>query len=908
MTTPLTKNKTRFSRVFLLSAGLLFLIVGVVCALRHIWPFGDGNISYVDTAQYYIPSYYSLWDYFHGSSLHINWNTGLGEYGSGGLIYLLYPSTWVWLLVPRNRILEGLTLYLMANLLVVALSSSWVVSRRFPSVGTAAGTTLVLTYALSGFVLQYYSNYSWFDYIALFPIILWGLERLLKSGKWGLYTAALALCLYWSIYIGYMVCLYIIFFSAFYLLFMVEKPLRGRRALTLGLSTAVSLGLSAFKTLASSAGIVESARFQENVDEGMLSWFSTADFSYLRHTVLMLMGLELAVVVAVTAYRAARRADTPEARRRRSALRLFLCMGAVFAVPMLLPNVDTIWHFGPYNFFPMRYGYMLSATVLAAGGSALETLPPETLAPPAEEASSRRMLRRAGLILCLSAAVALMAPVVRAWHNYGACFLNCLAKKEGLVYYLCLMGAAAVWCLFYRLLLSLRSHRRVLALCAVTLQLGLCAYGLIGADDSASHRREYDETYIHEADALYEVFSDMDLGVFDRVKNPDTSLHAGYSTIAGISSLSSRRSSNSSGTLEAAELLGYTTNYFMIFDGDGTVFSDMLLGVRYAVTRADPDEALYAPLTTAGELTVSECLYTADAGLIFPAGALDSYYDGESMAERLELLYTAFTGKTGAAATPAYTYTFDDATMTGTLTFRAEDAQLVYFAASHDILLMNITANGEAILVPSYGNESNTVYPAQFNGGSLFLGEYENEDVTITFMAPLGAEETQLELLTLDRAAMASFNEDAAFASGYTVTRDMDTLTITATAEEANQMLWLPLRYDTGLVCTVNGQSVTAERAAGLVSAIPLQQGENEIILTTGKINWFSRGRLVTLGTAVVLAVYLLLRRRGLRWLKEPPAFLGKAALALFGALSLALFVFVYIAPPVVYILTHAAA
>ena len=905
MTTPLTKNKTRFSRVFLLTTGLLFLIVGVVCALRHIWPFGDGNISYVDTSQYYVPGYYSLWDFFHGNSLRINWNTGLGEYGKGGLSYLFYPTTWVWLLVPRDHILEGLTLYLLANLLLVDAVASWVVSRRFPSIGTAAGTAIALTYTLSGFALQYYSNYSWFDYVALFPLILWGLERLLKDGKWGLYAAALTLCLCWSIYFGYMICLYIIFFSALYLLFMVEKPLRGRRTLTLGLTTALSLGLSACKTLHSGTVIVDSSRFQDNVDEGLLSWFTTADFSYIRHTVLMLVGLELAVVLAVTAYRAVRRADTPEVRRWNSSLRLFAGMAIVFAVPMFLPNVDTLWHFGPHNFFPMRYGYMLSATALAAGGAALEALPPETLVPPAAEASSRRTLRRTGLILCLAAAVALMIPVVRAWHNYGACFLDCLTKNEKLVYYPCLVGAAALWCVFYRLLLSLRTHRRLLALCAVTLQLGICAFGLIGADDSTSHHREFSEAYVHEADTLYEVFSDMDLGVFDRVKNPDTSLHAGYSTIAGISSLSSRQSANSSGSLEAAELLGYTTNYFLIFDGDGTVFSDMLLGVRYAVTRSEPDEALYSPLTTAGELTISESLYTADAGLLFPAGALDGYYDGESMAERLELLYTAFTGKTGAAFTPDYTYTFDDTTMTGTLTFHAGDAQFVYFSATHDILLMNITANGETILVPSYGNENNTSYPAQFNGGSLFLGEYENEDVTITFMAPVGAEEEQLELLSLDRAAMASFNEDATFATDYTLTRDMDTLTITLTAEEDGQRLWLPLRYGTGLACTVNGQSVTTERAAGLVSAIPLQRGENEIVITTGKTNWFSRGRLITAGTVVVLAVYLLLRRRDIRWLTEPPTVLSKIAMVAFFALCIVLFVFIYIAPPAAYVLSR---
>ena len=70
------------------------------------------------------------------------------------------------------------------------------------------------------------------DCIALFPLIMIGLERLVQEKKAGLYYITLALCIFCNYYISIMICIFLVF--AFVLLFFSQKKGKGGAVLRFG--------------------------------------------------------------------------------------------------------------------------------------------------------------------------------------------------------------------------------------------------------------------------------------------------------------------------------------------------------------------------------------------------------------------------------------------------------------------------------------------------------------------------------------------------------------------------------------------------------------------------------------------------------------------------------------------------
>lgn len=76
-------------------------------------------------------------------------------------------------------------------------------------------------YALSGFVAAYSWDIMWMDCILLFPLIMVGLEKLVREQKPGLYFVTLALSVFANYYISIMICIFLVFY--FILLFLRRK-------------------------------------------------------------------------------------------------------------------------------------------------------------------------------------------------------------------------------------------------------------------------------------------------------------------------------------------------------------------------------------------------------------------------------------------------------------------------------------------------------------------------------------------------------------------------------------------------------------------------------------------------------------------------------------------------------------
>lgn len=883
--------------VCLAACGLTLLLLAAVYALRGVWPFGRDNVAYVDTTQFYLPDFYKLWDAMHGGPKNVSWYAGLAESGSADIWSLTEPANLVLLLVPRDHILEGLSLYLGVCMALIALGAAIALCVRFPDLHPAWRVVLSVSYAFSGYVLQYYSNFSWLWLAAVFPLLLLSLERLLREGRWGMYTLLYAYFLFYSVYFAYMATIYVVLFSCGYCLFLLPREQRGDRLLRLGLCTAAAFALTAFWWMGSSSYLAGSSRFQSNLDSGLITGLTTWDLTNTRHTVLMLLG---AAPCAALMLRALARRDG----RRRGAIRFFLWMGGVFLLPMVFTNIDTAWHFGQYNFFPMRYGYMLSATLIAGAALCLEA----EERPAAEDGPRPKPLPRLLAILPVLAGIILLEPGLSAlFREYGAVFLNVLNGKEYALYLARLVACGLLFTALYALLFSLRDRRArpwiaLLMLC----QLGLNACGLIAPSDDHIYTREYDPAYVDMADELYAYLGGADISPLTRAKNVDNSLNAGYPALAGVSALSSVNANNSPTRLGVFRELGYTVNYFRILDTGGTAFSDMLLGVDLILSQNPLDGTLYADTgDTAGSLRIGRAVYPGTVGLTYRAGSLDGYLDILDLPGRLNALYAAFTDGGGTLA-----YTPDTAleargegVYTYTLTCDLTERALLYMSAE-DAVLMNINAAGTPVPVPTYRSPENTVYPAAFNANLLYLGDFGPGTAEITFMSAAQLPAEALTVVALDQALLERFPADARRDPDTRISCEGASLTLELAAEDGDDCLFLPLTWSARWRCTVNGETVQPEPVLGVLTSVPLQAGENTVVLTRGRAPFsVTPGLIVTLLSLAAAAVFLALRRLrpGLR-LPEAGDRLRTAARVLFAAVSGAVLLLVYLTPVLLFL------
>ena len=901
-----SKNRILFSLwPCLACCGLTLLILAVVYALRGIWPFGTENIAYVDTVQFYLPDYYSLWDTLHGANRNINWFSGLIEDSNASLSALINPVNWVFLLVSRDHILEGLSLYLAAWLVIVALIASLVVSIRFRHLPFSWKVLLPLAYTFSGFVLQYYSNFSWLWITALFPLMLWFLELLWRDGNYLPYAVLYTYYLYYlSIYFTYMVTIYILLFSLAYCLFVCPKELRGDRILRLGLSTAAAFCITVPYWVGESTILADTSRFQSNLDSGLITGFTTWNITNTRHTVLMLLGTAFVFALLVRALWRQRTVENEAWLHRSRCILFFAFLLGMLAIPMIFTNIDTAWHFGQYNFFPMRYGYMIPATLLAAAGLCLQEEQHQPNCPVT--GNNIRLTTVSGTISALL--LVWLAP--KLWpifQQYGTCFLTSLGRDGYWKYFALLVCCGFLFFVLYLALFHLKKQRlsTVLTAAVLLLQLGSNAYALLAPDDGHVYTNEYDPAYVEKADSLYDYLSQQDISPLSRFKNVDNSLSASYPNLAGVSSAASVNSSNSGLRLGVFRELGYTVNYFRIVDTGGTVFSDMLFGVQNVLSAEELDSSLYTDTgITVDGIRIGTANYPGYIGLTYDNGALDNYLDYLTIPDRLNALYKAFTGADKLLARePACVLTAqDDGVRTYTLTVTLEGESFLYLAS--DSLLMNITADGQAIAVPTYQNTTNTVYPAAFNSNLLYMGCFEAGSCIVQFMSAVPLTEDSFTLVALDKENLDSFYADAAYDPGTTVEINENSIRLTCTSESAERSLFLPISYSGRWQCSVNGQAVSPQRVMGVLMSVPLQAGENEIVLTRGpsvsSFTWKEAFSLISLGLCLV---WLFLSRNHSKvQTLQLPVPIHTSAVILFYLICAAILAFIYIIPTILLI------
>lgn len=234
-----------------LSFAIPFLIICLIFTILGIYPLGSRTILTVDLYHQYMPFIYEFRaKLLEGRSLFYSWNGGLGnEYYAAFANYVASPLNLLCVFFPYKTlpVFVAFITALRAGLasLFMGMFLTKLENKRYDLVTVCFGCA----YALSGWFLTDFWNIMWCDAYMLLPLICMGLLVLLREGKYALYIGTLAICITSNYYAGYMVCLFLVFFSVVsYFAFMPQERLgvksffisAGRFALGSAISGAIS--------------------------------------------------------------------------------------------------------------------------------------------------------------------------------------------------------------------------------------------------------------------------------------------------------------------------------------------------------------------------------------------------------------------------------------------------------------------------------------------------------------------------------------------------------------------------------------------------------------------------------------------------------------------------------------------
>ena len=197
-------------RVCLCAFCLPFLSMLLIFISNQIFPFGEESFMHSDMYHQYVPFLREFTRKIReGESLSYSWNIGLGSnYLALFIYYCASPFNWLALLLPDACLIEFMSYMVIFKIGLAGFSFAFYLKHRFR---TDSWLILFfsLFYAMSGFVAAYNWNVMWMDCLFLAPLIILGLEQLVKEGRGRLYCIALVISILSNYYISIMLCIFL---------------------------------------------------------------------------------------------------------------------------------------------------------------------------------------------------------------------------------------------------------------------------------------------------------------------------------------------------------------------------------------------------------------------------------------------------------------------------------------------------------------------------------------------------------------------------------------------------------------------------------------------------------------------------------------------------------------------------
>ncbi len=859
---------------FFLSFSIMLLIYVAI----DVYPFGNNSVLVLDLNGQYVQFFAGLRAILHGDgSLLYSFSRSLGgEFLGIYAYYLASPLSWLVALFPEKNILEALLLMfaLKSGLAGLNFGAFLHYSRRPPKTLTVA---LSVLYAISSYVVVMQHNTMWIDALMLLPLLMLGLERLIKYKKPILYTVTLAVTLLANYYIGYMMCIFTALYFFYFMLAHDREEVNPRGERRHFLATLLRVGVYTLIGVAIAALLILPAYYSLTFGK---TGFSTADFTLkakfdiidflakmfpgaydtVRPEGLPWVYSGVVALLLLPLYFVA--GKIPVREKIASGILLFLLFASMYINP-----IDILWHGGQApNWLNYRYSFVFIFTVLllaARALTALRSIPPSAI------------LASGGVIIFLAI----------LFQKLG---LTYTANGETKEYFDDLAGLwlTLACALIYTFLLLLLGGHDESAPRFET--IAMLIVGVISLETLLNGifymTRQHEDVVISSYDSYHDFYDVYD-APFDYVKENDTSPFYRMdktfqrtvcdSFVLGYRGLASSTSTLNASVVKLQHDLGMKANSHWTEATGSTVATNSLLGVKYWIAKADePVDPIYEEYHRDGEGDTATVTYKnpyalpiafASAGLKDLSFTLPSYPDDYTYDTtksqwvlndgwddalwspflRLNTIYALLTGDDTITvydpipATISVTggmdrqssiqshmhFTCREESTTARIVFTLQapaDGAFVYcYFPTQYPQELKLYLNGEhyrnTVLYPQGGNIASIVSLGAFEPGATVTVELSAEATGKAYIY----EDTPY-FYTIDEADLAKATELLGN-GGISLTRgDDDHLTGSLTAAEGFTSVQTTIPFDEGWRIRVDGETVEGYRTANALLAFDL--------------------------------------------------------------------------------------
>lgn len=827
-------------------------VVVLTLIFKGIWPFGSNRIDYFDNMQQVAPLYAHLWDFMHGkASLWFDWYTGLGTNVSMSIsaFSMLSPFNLLLYLIPRNLILESISILTAVKMVFMSVAMYTLLHKKFPDLLYPLKTAFAVLYSLCGYVILYGSCFTpWLDIVALFPVLILALDRLLTTGKKLFYICMVALCFIINYYLSAMSLIYIFLVSGVYILLLCERRQWKEHAWNLGIGTVAGMGLSCFVLVPVMMQLSGSQR--GNAGGSILSQY----FGWIKGAIvtdgtmaafqryMMLYGLSFVLAVILIGLK-----KYKSEKRKTAAM---LCFLGIALLPMFVEGINLIWHFGSYNGYTLRNGYFVAFTLIFMAASYAQKMFADI--PLQKKYVIRQIVIAA--VLCIAYAI-------------GYQLLPENNEVIAIIFFMAIFITMTI--VYLRKLLEEKEEfnaKSVLAVMAVEVFIG--AFALIGPPKFYTYQAYQVGDYVQYANTAYEELQIQESAT-ERIVNPDISLNANYPLILRRGALSSFTAALESNTQAYAKNWGYSKYFLWLLDSGGTVFTNALLHVTEAVNQNPLDTQMYTLERSSGDYK----LYSAKYQLPFAMTVASSFANEDFSGNWVSLhnqFYTALSGdKESLVKGISYSMKKSDTALEYNAQVDGKSAVYLNIAdvnnrnsdanASWLMNSMHIYVNEQPVVVPTLGDVENTAYFTDYNNNLVYLGCFENEsiDIRIEYDDPWYLKVSEVSFAQLDMDKMEALcksyrNTDCE------VSYTQDSITVKLNGTATKNYALLPVIYSDNWKVTVDGQEVRAKEIAGLFTGVKVHSGENTITMTF-EPKGTKEGLLLSLATLLIMFVCLVI-------------------------------------------------
>lgn len=829
-------------------------IVLIVLCCKGIWPFGSFRIDYFDNMQQVAPLYTHLWDWMHGdASLWFDWYTGLGTNVSMSIsaFSMLSPFNLVLYFIPRNLILESFSIIVLLKMAVSAFTMYLFLQWKYKEMNELFKNAFALIYSFCGYSLLYGSCFMpWLDFVAIFPLLIMSYEYMLENNKKRYYIIMTAIGFIMNYYLAAMSLIYILFISGIHIFLQTEKENRKRKTWNLGIGTFTGMAISAFVLVPVSAQLSESQRSGSSASilAQYGGWITSSIVTEGKLAVfqrwMMLFGLSFAF--AIIAY-----AIKKKVASRNDNIQMFM-IGFIGLVPLLVEGTNLMWHFGSYNGYPLRNGYIVAFSMIYIAGYYAEKM---KLRVAWKEKLSR------GNVAALVAATCCLI-------GFGASY-QVLSYQYIIAVVLGFMMMLALFTVIHFINIKNGTVNGGLVVTLLLVELGVSSYMLLGPPKVYRYEAYQYGDYVSLANQVKNEL-EVDESVTDRMINPDLSLNANYPLMFRRSALSSFTAALQSDTQTFAWSWGYSKYFWWLLDSGGTVFSDALLHTTQAVNQNELDEKLYTKLRSTDTFSLYEANYQLPFGLTM-SHDLSELSENDNWITMQNQMYQAMSGDEEPLIT-GINYVLSEEKNISHYTLKVDHNRAVYMSildknlGNHDancsemLSGIQILVNGQPVKVPTLDSVDNTAYMTDFNNNLLYLGIFDSEEIQVDIVY----DEEKFKKISEVCIAQLSMDKMESLCNQYEnqhveTTTDNHSMTIHVENNKSETMYYLlPVIYSDNWNITVNGQKADGVAVAGLFTQIPIENGKNTIVLTFIP-KGYEIGKIITISVLILIALCMVL-------------------------------------------------